>query len=174
MMLEIYSCRVVVEHIFFLSKTWPNFHWKLDQTLEEQKSLYWKYFFLHLTHLAQFVYVILVTFSYFWLCDALLLISLLINNKLSRSVHGKRCSDKMQQIYKRTPITKCTFNKVARQLYWNLTSPWVFSINLLHIFRIFFPKNTYGGPLLHHVYKYTVIHSSQTTCLNTFCYKQNC
>ena len=147
-------------------KTWSN--------VGGTKSLYWKYFFLHLTHLAQFVYVILVTFSYFWLCDALLLISLLINNKLSRSVHGKRCSDKMQQIYKRTPITKCTFNKVARQLYWNLTSPWVFSINLLHIFRIFFPKNTYGGPLLHHVYKYTVIHSSQTTCLKTFCYKQNC
>ena len=28
-----------------------------------------------------------------------------------------RCSENMQQIYKRTPIPKCDFNKVATQLY---------------------------------------------------------
>ena len=28
----------------------------------------------------------------------------------------------MQQIYKRTPIPKCDFNKIALQLYWNHTS----------------------------------------------------
>ena len=37
----------------------------------------------------------------------------------------KRCSENMQQIY-RTPIPKCDFNKVAKQLYWNRTSIWVF------------------------------------------------
>ena len=31
----------------------------------------------------------------------------------SRVVSRKRCSENMQQIYKRTPIPKCDFNKVA-------------------------------------------------------------
>ena len=54
----------------------------------------------------------------------------------------------MQQIYKRTPMPKCDFNKVTLQLYWNRTSAWVFPVNLLHIFRTSFPKNTSGGVLL--------------------------
>ena len=29
----------------------------------------------------------------------------------------KRCSEKMQQIYRRTPMPKSDFNKVALQLY---------------------------------------------------------
>ena len=39
----------------------------------------------------------------------------------------KRFSENMQQIYWRTPMPKCDFNKVALQLYWNHTSTWVFS-----------------------------------------------
>ena len=34
-----------------------------------------------------------------------------------RGVLKKRCSEKMQQIYRRTPMPKCDFNKVAKQLY---------------------------------------------------------
>ena len=49
----------------------------------------------------------------------------------------------MQQIYRRTPVLKCDFNKIALQLNWNHTSAWVFS-NLLHIFRTAFPENTFG------------------------------
>ena len=50
----------------------------------------------------------------------------------SRGVLIKRCSENMQQIYKRTPMPKCDFNK-----------SWVNSpVNLLHIFRTTFPKNT--------------------------------
>ena len=33
----------------------------------------------------------------------------------------------MQQIGKETPILKWDFNKVAKQIYWNRTSAWVFS-----------------------------------------------
>ena len=33
----------------------------------------------------------------------------------------------MQQIYKRTPMPKCDFNKAAKQLYRNHTLAWVFS-----------------------------------------------
>ena len=49
----------------------------------------------------------------------------------------------MLEIYWRTPMSKCDFNKVALQLYWNHTSAWV-SVNLPHIFRTPFPKNTSG------------------------------
>ena len=31
----------------------------------------------------------------------------------SRGVLRKRCSETLQQIYKRTPMLKCDFNKVA-------------------------------------------------------------
>ena len=30
---------------------------------------------------------------------------------------SKKCSEKMQQIYKRKPMPKSNFNKVAKQLY---------------------------------------------------------
>ena len=39
----------------------------------------------------------------------------------SRGALKKRCSENMQQIYRRTPMPKCDFNKVALQLYWNHT-----------------------------------------------------
>ena len=32
-----------------------------------------------------------------------------------RGVPRKRCSENMQQIYRRTPMPKCDFNKVAKQ-----------------------------------------------------------
>ena len=56
----------------------------------------------------------------------------------------KRFSKNMQQIYKRTPMLKCDFNKVAllcnliEITFWHGCS----SVNLLHIFRTLFPKNT--------------------------------
>ena len=68
----------------------------------------------------------------------------------SKSVFRKRCSENMQQIYKRTPMPKCDFNKVA--LHCNFIeitlrrgcSP----VNVLHMFRIPFLKNTSGRLLL--------------------------
>ena len=49
----------------------------------------------------------------------------------------------MQQIYKRTPKSKCNFNKVTKQLYNEITL-WheCFPVNLLYIFRAPFPKNS--------------------------------
>ena len=35
----------------------------------------------------------------------------------TRAVLKKRCSENTQQIYRRTPMPKCDFNKVALQLY---------------------------------------------------------
>ena len=36
-----------------------------------------------------------------------------------RGVPRKRCSENMQQIYRRAPMPKCDFREVALQLYWN-------------------------------------------------------
>ena len=50
----------------------------------------------------------------------------IIQKQLSRGVLRKRCSENMQQIYRRTPMPKCDFNKVAQQLYSNHISAWMF------------------------------------------------
>ena len=52
-----------------------------------------------------------------------------------RGVLRKRCSENIQQIYRRTPMPKCDFNKIALQLYWNHTSAWVFSCKLAGYFQ---------------------------------------
>ena len=53
----------------------------------------------------------------------------------SRGVFSKRCSENMQQIYRRTPMPKCDFNNVAKQLYWNHTSVLVFSCKFAAYFQ---------------------------------------
>ena len=70
---------------------------------------------------------------------------------LSSGVLRKRCSEKMQQIYRRTSISKCEFNKVALQLYWNQISLLYECslVNLLHVFRTPFSKNISKGLLLY-------------------------
>ena len=55
-------------------------------------------------------------------------------------VPRKSYSENMQQSYRRKSMPKCDFNKVAKHGY----SP----VNLLHIFRTSFPKNTSGRLLL--------------------------
>ena len=50
----------------------------------------------------------------------------------------KRCSENMLQRYRRTPMPKCDFTKVALQLYRNHTlacvSPVIFAANFQNIF----------------------------------------
>ena len=46
----------------------------------------------------------------------------------------------MQQIYRRTPMSKCDFNEIAKQLYWNHTSAWPFP----WIFAAYF-QNTFSS-----------------------------
>ena len=43
-----------------------------------------------------------------------------------RGIFRKRCSENIQQLYKRISMPKCDFNKVAFQLHWNHTSAWLF------------------------------------------------
>ena len=51
----------------------------------------------------------------------------------------KKCSENIQQIYKKTPMPKCNFNKVALQLCRNHTSVWVVSCK----FAVYF-QNTFS------------------------------
>ena len=44
-----------------------------------------------------------------------------------RGVLRERCTEKIQQIYRRTFMPKCNFSEVALKLYWKHTLAWVFS-----------------------------------------------
>ena len=45
------------------------------------------------------------------------IVSVYISLYRSKGVLRKSCSENMQQIYRRTPVPKCDFNKVAKQIY---------------------------------------------------------
>ena len=45
----------------------------------------------------------------------------------SRGVFKKTYSENVQPIYRKTPKSKCDFNKITLQFYWNHTSAWVFT-----------------------------------------------
>ena len=67
----------------------------------------------------------------------------------SIGVITRRCSENMHQIYRRTSMPKCDFKKVAKSNFIEITlrlgcSP----VNLLHLFKTSFPKNTSGWLLL--------------------------
>ena len=69
--------------------------------------------------------------------------------QLLRGVPWKRCSKNMQQIYRRTPMPKRNFNKVAKQFYWNHTSVWVLSCKFVAYFQNTFPRKPSGWLLLY-------------------------
>ena len=54
----------------------------------------------------------------------------------------------MQQIYKRAPMPKCDFNKVLCNFFKITLRHGCSPVNLLHIFRTSFSKNTSGRLLL--------------------------
>ena len=60
----------------------------------------------------------------------------------------KRCSENMQQIYRRTPMPKCDFNKVAvaKQFYILLKS--LFGMGVLLQICCVFPEHLFVGATL--------------------------
>ena len=70
------------------------------------------------------------------------------NHKMQRCILRKRCFEKMQLINRRTPIPKCDFNKVASNFIIYILQNGCSPVNLLHMFRVPFPKKTSGGLLL--------------------------
>ena len=65
-----------------------------------------------------------------------------------RDVLKKRCSENMQQIYKRTPMPKCVSTKLQSNFIEIILRHGCSPVNLLHVFRTTFPKNTSEGLLL--------------------------
>ena len=63
-----------------------------------------------------------------------------LQNQPSKGVLRKWCSENIPQIYRRTPML-CNFIEIALRHGCS-------HVNLLHIFRAPFYKNTYGGLLL--------------------------
>ena len=66
----------------------------------------------------------------------------LFQKQSSRGVLGKKCSEDMQQIYRRVPMPKCDFSEVACNFIKITLRHGCSPVNLLHIFRTPFPRNT--------------------------------
>ena len=99
------------------------------------------------------------------------------NQKQSfRGVLSKKCSENMLQIYRRTLMSMCDFNKVSKQLYWIEITLWHgrSPVNFLHIFRTPFSKNTSGGLLLDSLTTFSLNKTGrQKMLLNYFCFSQS-
>ena len=63
----------------------------------------------------------------------------------SRRVFRKMCSENMQQIYRRNPMSKSDFNKVACIFIEIILRHGSSSVNLLYIFRTSFPRTPLEG-----------------------------
>ena len=75
---------------------------------------------------------------------------MILNDQKQPSIDAlrQRSFKNMQQVYKRTFMPKCDFNKVVLQLYWNHTWARVSSCKLAAFFQNSFTKNTSGWVLL--------------------------
>ena len=82
--------------------------------------------------------------SNFWKC--------LSHKQPSRGVLRKMCSENMQQIYRRTPMSKCDFNKAIKAMQSSFIETSLrlgrSPVNLLQISRTSFPEKNSGGLLL--------------------------
>ena len=108
--------------------------------------------------------MIFLFYLYIWLIDFQRFLSNIHSRNMSvlsiqcrkhpfRGVLIKRCSENMQQIYKRTPIPKCDSNFIEITLR-DVCSP----VNLLYVvFRTPFSKNSSGGLLLQCLSNHTII-----------------
>ena len=76
-----------------------------------------------------------------------------VQKQSSKGRLKKRYSENIQQVYRKTSMPKCDFNKVtfqlALQLHWNRIWHGCSPVNLQHIFRTPFSKNTSKRLLLY-------------------------
>ena len=63
----------------------------------------------------------------------------------SRGALSEKCSENMQRMYRRTPIPKFNFNKIAKQLFQITFRQGRSPVNLLHIFRTPFLQNSWAA-----------------------------
>ena len=118
-----------VSYSYHLLVTSSRYYFLLDQLL------------LLTNHLSYYFRVLLsgniITNSYRLLASTILI--RYFKKQRYRAALEKGCSENMQQIYRRTSMPKCDFNKTAKQLYCNLTSAWVFSCKFVRYFQNILP-----------------------------------
>ena len=78
----------------------------------------------------------------------------------------------MQQIYGRTPIPKCDFNKVSSNFIEIALRHGCSLVNLLHIFRTPFPQNTSRRLLLQLIRRMHILTELQHIKQNTKVFKK--
>ena len=125
-----YIKRTKEEGLFTTSRL-REFQKLLNQQLSEHlENLLWK-FQSHFCKRFGIQHCHLVIFEKWLSCWAL--------NHWSTSSHPEvfleRCSENMHQMYSRTSMPKCDFNKVAKQLYWNDISTWMLSCKFAAYFQ---------------------------------------
>ena len=130
--------------VLWLIKTWNEFL-KANLFWDRKSQLYWfllskifhhyKPYFKFFVSCYSFLYFLIYVINFdkyfpkqFWLNTLPGTSSGFLFLEQSRRVLTKRCPENMQQIYGRTPIPKCDFNKAAKQLYWNHFLAWVLYI----------------------------------------------
>ena len=74
----------------------------------------------------------------------MLFLSSRFEKQVSRGVAGKKCSENMQQIYRRASMPKDDFNKGASNFIEITLRYGSSAVDLLHIFGTPFPTNTFG------------------------------
>ena len=101
--------------------------------------------------------------------------SMMIEKQPSKRVLKKMCSENMQQIYRGTPLLKYVMSIKLQSNFIKITLQHGYSpVNLLHIFRTHFLKNTSGGLLLYHHTLFRVFSILSTIYDGSFCDKTKC
>ena len=72
-----------------------------------------------------------------------------LQRQASRGALRKRCSEKMQHIYRRTPMPKCNSIKLQSKSIEITLQYRCSPVNCLHTLRAIFPENTSGVLLLY-------------------------
>ena len=84
--------------------------------------------------------VLLISITSIFDCSLVSMKTAFSRNSHPKVFLGKGVSENMQQIYRRTSMPKCDFNKVAKQLNWNHFWAWVFSCKFAAYFQNTFSK----------------------------------
>ena len=110
-------------------------------------------------------------FAIYYTCSALIHFTI---HKQFRSNHPKVFLEKhvlkiCSKFTGRTPMPKCDFNKVAKELYWNLTSTWAFSCKYAAYFQNTFSSEHLWRAASVGVYQHNfpAITVSVTRCFNS-------
>ena len=102
------------------------------------RHLWWTQFYKNSKQLKT-VYKFYKRFHLRRLATSEIFLYMFLQKQPSGALPWKRCCENMQQICRRTPTPKWDFNKLAKQLYWNCTSAWVFTSK----FAVYF-QNTFS------------------------------